>query len=196
MWRGWLLGWAGRNGRRAVRADRRGAAATEFAILSGAYIVMAFGTMEMLFSLYAQNVLDFGMKTAVRQIQVGNAQGYDSATLKSSVICPALNGLIDCGSIYVRVLPLTSSQDYYNNTTGQIPISSNQLNVGTWTVCPGTPSTPMYIQMIYAGPTFVGGFIPSWSVKDPNGVYAHPIYSSAGWVNEPYTQTASQPSGC
>jgi Flp pilus assembly protein TadG len=62
-----------------LRRDQQGSAALEFAIVALPFIMFLLFLLELGYDFFAQVALDYGVQTAARQIQIGNAQGVNTA---------------------------------------------------------------------------------------------------------------------
>ena len=97
---------------RSLGRDRRGGGALEFAVVALPFITFLLFLLELGYDFFAQVALDYGVQTAARQIQIGNAQGASTAAIfQANYLCPAVNGLLPCSAITVNITPITS--DYY-----------------------------------------------------------------------------------
>ena len=84
---------------RRFRADRRGAAAIEFAIVSIPFFALVFAIIETAIVFFAGQVLDTAVADAARLIRTGQVQ--QAATTKEDFradVCERLSGMFDCGS--------------------------------------------------------------------------------------------------
>ena len=185
-------GWLGR-----LRADGGGTTAVEFAIVAMPFLMLLVFVFELSFDLFSQSVLDNALQLAARQLQTGNAQNVrDGNAFVASYMCPALGGLLSCGSVYVdvqRIVP-TSTQDYYNYTTGSAPVSAGVLDLGAYSAgsfCNPGPSQLLLVSAVYVGPSFIGSLLPGVLTASYNGQLVHPTFSSVGIVSEAYTPTAA-----
>src|ERR1700729_1167014 len=99
-----------------LRGDQRGSAALEFAVVALPFITFLVFLLEIGYDFFAQVALDYGVQTSARQIQVGNAQGANTAAVfQTDYLCPSLSGLLPCSSVTVNVTPITS--DYYSSVS-------------------------------------------------------------------------------
>jgi Flp pilus assembly protein TadG len=201
-------GWLGRIWRACRRAGgvlprrglgRRAAVMLEFAIVGPPFLLCLVFMMEIGYDLYAQEMLDYGVQTAARQIQLGNAQGNTQATFMSTYFCPAVSGFLVCSNITVNVQPIaasnTSATYYSNATSGAYPVTSGHVNTGGFTYCPGGPSQLMLATAVYTSPSVVALFVPSLATNFGAG-FVRVTMSAAAFVNEDFTTTAETPTGC
>lgn len=182
--------------RRLLR-ERRSAVSVEIAIVGLPFFLMMLGTMEVAYDMFVQSALNSAVVLTARKIASGQIQMVDGTaggqSFVSTYFCPNVQGLLQCGHIYVNIQKVTSADFYtyvpsaYLNGSGP----SATLNYANWSVCTGGQSTPMIMQAVYAGPTFVGGLARAF-VATYNGSYIHPTYATDAWVNTSgYTQTIS-----
>jgi Flp pilus assembly protein TadG len=177
-----------------IVANRRGAAAMEFAILAVPFFMLALGTMEVGYDFFVQAALSNAVSVAARSVQVGTNQGAATGTAEAkwvaSAVCPALGGLLDCGQLYVTIsgIPSATGDNYYSY------LSANPPNLTTMTsandsVCTGAPVQMMIVRAYYLSPTFLGMLVPNWSQPSPVAPTkrVHVTYASAGFVNEYFT---------
>src|SRR5580700_944896 len=97
-----------------ARGDRRGSTTLEFAIVAFPFTIFLVFLLEIGYDFFAQVALNYGVQTAARQIQIGAAQGANTAAIfQTNYLCPALSGLLPCTSVRVNIYPIVS--DYYAN---------------------------------------------------------------------------------
>ena len=186
-------GRASRKARSVLRAfgrTRRSAVAMEMAVVALPFCLLMLGTFEIAFDLYVQSAMNLAVGQAARNVWVGNVQGpMVSTSFVTAAVCPTISSLLNCGSIIANVHPISQTSDFWNTPPPAYTDGTN-LTVGTWTVCTGGPGQYVLVQLVYAGPTFVGLFIPSFTLKY-NGVPVHATYTSAAIVNQPFTATST-----
>ncbi len=176
---------------RSAWADARAAAALEFAIVVMPFILALMFVFELSYDLFVQEALDSGLHQAARQIQTGSAQNVaNGAAFITKYLCPAVAGLLSCSGLYINVqkLSLTYPQDYWNVTTGKLPLSGGAFSSASF--CNSGPSELLLVQAIYVSPTFVGGLLPnvmSWSY---GGSIVHAALSQVAAVTENYSASA------
>ena len=191
-WRGGLL----------RRRDRRGVVALEFAILAIPFFMWLLFIMELSYDMYTQSALDDALHAAVRMIQTGNAQYVaNGSAFVTSFLCPAAGGRLECSRMYVLVRPANfgTNQDYYNLTTGTLPVSGNTLvlsnyasasSSGSGSFCNASPQQFLLVSAIYVGPSFLGALLPGLLSVQYNGQRVHASLATTGIVTEPYTASA------
>lgn len=91
-----------------LRVDRRGATATEFAIVALPFFMMVAGMVETGYVAFTAAVMEGATREAARQVRTGVVQGAaDAATRFEDEFCPNLMGLFACKDFYfdVRTFP-------------------------------------------------------------------------------------------
>ena len=79
-----------------------------------------------------KEVMDRALHIATRQIQTGNAQNVVNGNgFITNYMVPQLSGLLAPSNIYVQIKRIspTAGQDYYNFTTGTIPMTAGSLDL-------------------------------------------------------------------
>jgi len=179
---------------RPLRPARQGSVTLEFAILSIPFFMWMLAIFEISYDMFMQSALDDALHTAVRAIQTGNAQYLTNGqSFITSFICPAANGRLICANVYVNVSAanFATGQDYYNLTSGSLPVSGNVLSLsnysGASSFCNASPQQFLLVSAIYVGPTFLSGLLPGvFSVKY-GGKAVHATLATTGIVTEPYS---------
>jgi Flp pilus assembly protein TadG len=180
---------------RTLRADRRAAAAVEFAVVALLFVTMVFGIIEVAYDLFVQAALDAAVQTAARSVQTGSVQGTSgetSATFAAAAVCPALSGLLPCSLLTVGVEAIPSGYNFYSNPT---PLHYSGASSTSGAICTGVGGAMMLLTAWYTGPTFVGLLVPSFSTVI-NGSRVHLTSSSVGFVNEYFSGGQTTGTGC
>jgi len=168
------------------------------------FFMLLLGSFEVSFDAFMQSAMNYAVSEGSRQIWIGKAQGSMSSTnFVTNYVCPAIGFMVDCSLITMRVQPIRpiTSNDFWqfmtNASPGPLPYYSTgtgrsaTLTTNTWAVCTGGPGEAILVEAVYAGPTFVGGFIPSFVVNTASGL-VHPTYAAQGFVNQTtFTATAA-----
>ncbi len=182
--------------RRGLLGHRRGAVATEFAILAIPLFTMLLGVMELGYDFFVQAALDSAVETAARSVQVGavqcGASSNSAAILKA--VCPSLSPLLSCNLLTLNVQEVglgTGTANYYNTTPPNYTTSSNSGN----SVNTGAGGDMMLLQAWYAGPTFIGTLVPNFAIVQ-GGRLIHQTYASAAFVDEYFTSTTQTAGQC
>jgi len=167
----------------------------EFAIVAFPFTIFLVFLLEIGYDFFAQVALNYGVQTAARQIQIGAAQGANTAAIfQANYLCPALSGLLPCSSVTVNVLPIVS--DYYTSVAATLPIdSAGNLDTSGFTYCPGKPNQLMLAQAIYTSPSLVSAVIPGMATATSAGMMRVTL-SSTAFINENFPVTDAAPAGC
>jgi Flp pilus assembly protein TadG len=178
-----------------LRGDQRGSAALEFALVALPFIAFLLFLLEIGYDFFAQVALDYGLQTAARRIQIGNAQDADTASqFKASYLCPALAHLLPCSSITVNVMPIKT--DYFTMAPATFPTNaSGKLDTSGFTYCPGMPNQLMLVQAVYTSPSLIVTVLPTMAMATAGGL-ARATLSSTAFINENFPVTAAPPAGC
>lgn len=177
---------------RRLGSDRRGAAAVEFAIVSGALITSIVFIMMVGVLLYIGQALDQATNIAGRQIMTGSVQkqALSQSSFQNTVLCPALPSLFKCSNVIISVQTFQEGQQpngYYqfvnsNQTSLIMPtlsISANPFN-------PGTQGSYVYMQVVYPI-TFLPSFMaPLFATSTYNGSSAYLSTSTTTFRNEQF----------
>ena len=153
--------------RRSGWSDRRGAAAIEFALVAVPFLATILFIFALCLHFYYQELLDMGLHVALRKIQTGNAQNIaDGNAFIASYLCPAMGNLVTCSNLYVRVQKanMGAGQDYYNITTGILPMAGGALDLGAYSsakFCNAGSSQFVLVTAIYVAPTVIGWLVPN-----------------------------------
>ena len=178
---------------RSVWADTCGVVAIEFAILALPCIFLILFVFEISFDLFQQEVMDSALHLAARQLQTGNAQNVkDGSAFITNYLCPGMAGLLSCNGLNVKVQKINpaSNQDYYNFTTGGLPVNSGVLDLSSYgnaSFCNSGPSQFLVISAIYIAPTIVGSLLPGMLSVLYNGSTVHATLSTVGVFSEGYS---------
>ena len=178
-------------------SGRRAATTLEFAIVSIPFLTFVLFVMELSYCLFTQEVLDRALHIAARNIQTGNAQNVvNGSGFITNYIAPNLTGLLAPSNIYVQIKRIspTAGQDYYNFTTGTIPMTAGALDLsgfGSDLFCNSGPAQMVLISAIYVGPSFVGGLLPNVLSVYYNGTLVDATLSTVGIITENFPPAAA-----
>jgi Flp pilus assembly protein TadG len=191
---------------RLLRRDRRATVIMELALCGPPFVFGLVFLLELGYDLYAQEMLDYGMEIAARQIQLGNAQGAGTtAVFKTNYFCPAVSGLLDCNSVSINVTvvqPANSAtySDYYLYYGTPLPWKNGSAySTANFTFCPGQPNDLMLATALYTSPNLTG--LISWGAASlspgmPTLGGQRATLSTVAFVNENFPITAAVPAGC
>lgn len=161
------------------------------------FLMLLLFVFELSYDLFSQSVLDCALQIAARQLQTGNAQNVkDGNDFITKYLCPDLGGLLMCSNVYIKVAKITpsSTQDYYDYTTGTVPVSSGTLDLSSYAAasfCNAGPAQLLLVSAVYVGPTFLSGLLPGLFSVSYNGARVHASLATVGLVSEAYTPTAA-----
>ena len=173
-------------------SGRRGVATLEFAFAAGPFLVATFFTIALSLHLFKQEALDTGLHMAVRQLQTGNAQNLSNGNaFVTNYLCPAVSSLLACGNISVNIQQLTfsSGQDYYNYTTGGLPISGGSLSLTSFAsnkYCNSSPNQFILVTAIYTTPSILATLLPNVFSVSYNGGQVDAMMSQVAAITENY----------
>jgi hypothetical protein len=197
--------------RAPLSADRRGAFALEFAMVGPIFLLALLFVFNVAYDLFTNEVLNNAVQATARQMQTGTAPVATSQSqFVSTVVCPNTYGLIDCNNIFVRVeqIDTNTCSDFYNATTGTLPIASGTLQLGDYGgagsdigpsqcatsnaatgFCNAGPNEAILISMIYTAPSFIGRLLGT--VVTYNGASVMPMLATAGFETEGFAPAGS-----
>ena len=125
-----------------LAADRRGAAALEFAIAAAVFLGVTGFLLDLGFVLYAQVALDFVAARAARMLAVDSQQKLspNQAAFQAATVCPLLDSFLACNQVTVTLASVT---DY-----------AGSLSQGAGAFNPGQGGSLMLLTLSYPLPTF------------------------------------------
>ncbi len=135
--------------RAGLAADRRGAVAIEFAIVSIPFFLLLFAILELALMFFVGQVLDTATVAASRLIRTGEAKAQAiTQTQFKTQICAGMVNLIDCGSrLYVDV----QSYSTFGSYTPTSPLDKDG-NITTTKYTTGNKSEIIVVRSFYAWP--------------------------------------------
>jgi len=178
---------------RRLLSHRRGATGVEMALVMLPLMMFILGTMEIGYTFYVQQALDYALYEATRQLATGQLQTTvtSMATFLSVAVCPQISGLLNCSNIAVNVVPVSG----YSSAALAVPMKNGSFNPSGFQYCPGQPGELMMAQAVYPASTFLLAFL-SAGTSTYQGRTVRLISSTAGFVTEPSTATVAVPPGC
>ncbi|MDX7953809.1 pilus assembly protein [Lichenihabitans sp. Uapishka_5] len=173
-------------------ADRCGAAAVEFALVSVVFILTLTFTLGVALVIFLQQQLDHATDMAARQVMNGTVQkgAYSAAVFRQQVVCVNLPTIFSCGDTIVNLwtaTEATSPGGYYSFVkSGAAGLVIPQLSNSVAQYSVGVQGSYEYLQVIYPI-TFLPSFVTSlFSSQTYNGVAAYMAVSTAAFRNEQY----------
>jgi hypothetical protein len=199
--------------RPSLRIDRRGAFALEFAMVGPIFLLALLFVFNVAYDLFTNEVLNNAIQSTARQIQIGSAPAASSQSqFVSSVFCPNTYGLIACGNVYIRVEQINTNTctDFYDATTGTLPIVNGVLQLGDYGglgsdigpsqcatrsaaggFCNAGPNEAILISAIYTAPSFMGLLLGAANVVTYNGASVTALLATAGFETEGFAPTTA-----
>jgi Flp pilus assembly protein TadG len=181
--------------RRSLRADQRGAAAVEFAMVGSIFFAVLLGILQVGYDLFRSQLVSQSVQTAARMIQLGNVPS--TADAFRDAICASLSGGLSCSSFYIDVRPVGTSYAQFVNATQSNGITSYEVkppNINnTNTLCAGGPGDFIAIRAAYLA-TVISPLWPSSGYVVVNGQRVRGLTATAIMRNEPTASTSWGPS--
>ncbi len=151
--------------RARLLADRRGAVAIEFAIVSIPFFLLLFAILEMALMLFVGQLLDTATVSASRLIRTGEAKApaLTQDQFKEK-ICTGMVNLVDCQTrLYVDV-------QSYSSFSGYKPTSPLDTDgkITTTKYTTGNPSEIIVVRSFYAWPILFD-FLARGTIKLASG---------------------------
>jgi pilus assembly protein Flp/PilA len=183
---------------RQLFADRRGAAAVEFALVAVPMFLTLFEVLQSGLFVYFSGQLDHATQAAARQILTGATQNASTtaSNFRTNILCPMLPSVMSCNNVIVNLQNFSEAPSpggfYAFVNASQTAIILPPLDNSKTSFCPGVPGQYVYLQVYYAMPLFGNVWLPVTTTVY-NGQTVKLIGSSAAFRNEPYQSTTSTP---
>jgi Flp pilus assembly protein TadG len=139
-----------------------GAAAIEFAILSGPFIALMLAILQVTLIFFAQDALETTVEASSRMVLTGKAPTATSGMTASqaqnafaAAVCTNSPGLFTCGNFMIDLQPVAS----FANANVSQPVLTYDANgkvTNVWTYNPGNPGDIMVMRVMYQWPVFLG----------------------------------------
>jgi Flp pilus assembly protein TadG len=204
--------------------DKRSAITVELAIVAPFFLTFLFMLFEVAYDQFIQGVLESTTQYTAYQVQTGNANATSAQTFIDNNMCPnAIAHLLGCNNLYVRVQQFNASacQDFYDATSGNIPVSGGVLQLGDYagettgiggnvgpTNCENTsggstgngfcnagPNEYILMTAIYIMPTFLYALIPGQSYSY-GGHLIRAALATTAFYTENFTPPTANTSPC
>lgn len=181
------------SGLHAFFADRRGAAAVEFAIVGSTFIVVLVITLFLLLMMFLSQSLDYATAKAARQIMTGAVQtgALTQSAFRTNVVCAYLPAAFKCSDVIVNVQTVTEASQpggyYALVNAGQTGLIIPTLSNASTQFDLGVQGSYVYLQVMYPltqlPAVFVNIFSPNVTY---NGNSAYVLVSTMAFRNEQY----------
>ena len=158
-----------------LRRDIRGAAAVEFGLIGGLFVLLICFWIEIGLSLFMQTALDRAVRKESRLIRTGAITASGASTFAAN-LCADLQVLMTCSNIQVNVASASS----FAALSSAVP-TNGASRMTTTGFAPGGSGRDVIVQVGYTRALFlpiVKAFIGQ------NGTLL--VYSSLAFQNEPY----------
>lgn len=170
-----------------------GAAAVEFALVSGALITAILFVLSVGVLLYLSQALDRATDIAARQIMTGavQKQSLSQTSFRTSVVCPALPAVFNCDNVIVNVQTVTKAAQpsgYYAFVNGtQTALIMPALSNSTAQFSLGNQGDYVYLQIVYPLVFLPNFIINAMGITTTfNGSPAYLSVSTSAFRNEQY----------
>jgi Flp pilus assembly protein TadG len=177
-----------RNLLRRFRANRRGSAALEFALVAPVFFALLFAIIETAIMFFASQLLETYTQEAARLVMTGQAQNgtYNTQALFLSnfqtKVCS--NILFNCSNISIDVKNYSS----FGSIVITNPITGGNFDPSTLTYCPGNAGAIVVVRLFYQWPLFVTGL--GYNIANLSG-HLRLLAGIAAFQNEPFTAPAA-----
>ncbi len=177
---------------RRCLGDTRGGAALEFALVAAPFIGFVLGLAAVAFNIYLQFVLDYSLRNAARQVQLGAvAASTTAADFTANVFCPIFGRFVACTGIVMTMEPVS---DYLNAAVVAPPAAGSLGSSAGF--CPGRPGQLMFARAVYLA-TPISRFWPYATEAVVGGADYTVLVSTAAFANEnPYGSAIPAGGGC
>jgi len=137
----------------AIAADRRGAAAIEFAMVAAPFLALMIAILETGLYFFADEVLQTATAQAARAIMTGQAQsgGMTAAQFQNNV-CTNAAPMLSCASLYVNAQTFKS----FGGVAPLNPLVSGSVNTAALNYQMGGPGDIVMVQVFYQWPVIAG----------------------------------------
>ena len=162
----------------ALIGDRRGAAALEFAIVAMPCLGLLLGIFGVSYDFYLQEALDYSLRQAVRQIQIGAVPpGTSAGGFTANSFCPIFSGFAACSGVFITVQPV---DDF---ASAQAVSQSAAASAQSSSFCTGAPGQLMFARAVYLAPLF-SQIWPYGTVVSLGGASGNALVADAAFANE------------
>lgn len=177
---------------RRFGASTRGAAAVEFAFVSGFLILTILFVLVVAMIKYTSQALDYATQKAARQVMTGAVQkaGTGQSMFASTYLCPYLPAAIRCSDVIVNLYTVPYGAwpgGYFTYTSGYgqsliiPPLSSSQAQYS-----PGMQGSYEFLLVIYPATFLPSAFTALLGTATYQGNPAYPVVATAAFRNEQF----------
>jgi Flp pilus assembly protein TadG len=163
--------------------DTNGANAVEFAIIAAPFLALSVGIIQIFLVFFGQQLLEQVVQQSGRLIMTGQVQTAGmTQTQFANTVCAQVRVIFNCNNLMINVTS-TSTWSSASTAPPTLTFDSNGNVTNTWSFNPGSPGTPVVVEVMYQWPVFMGplGFTLATL---PNGNRL--LMASAAFQNEPY----------
>lgn len=173
---------------RRFRADRKGATAVEFGLLSMPFFFMLMMIVEMSLVFWTRQVLQEATSQAARTVLTGESRtlytGSQTAQTAAfrDAICARMRMAADCSTrLFVDVQPL--GQDFPNVVDSMV--TGQSINAASFMMRPVPPSTIAIVRVAYVVPVISAGYFAGLKKLNSgeNALQAVVAFKSEPYVN-------------
>ncbi len=188
-------------------ADRRGAAAVEFALVCLPLFFVILGIIEIGWGNFTQSLMDAAVQSTARLIMTGvvqntqvNGQPLTAQQFRDQILCPKLPSTMNCNDVFVNVsvfsepTSLTAPSPYtqFINASGTGLVTPALDNANN-SYCIGANASYVVIDVVYPLPVLTTGYLAA-AASSYKGYPVRMLQSTATFKNEPFTITGT--AGC
>jgi len=171
---------------RAFIADRKGAAAVEFALVALPFIALLLALIQTFLVFFAQQHLESVAAASSRIILTGQAQAQSlTQSQYAQTVCSNVAILFDCNKLMIDV-EVADSWGAANTGTPALTFDGQGKVTNTWKYDPGKPGDIVVMRVMYQWPVFLGplGFNLA-NLANGNRL----MVSSVAFMNEAYVNS-------
>ncbi|MEQ1618217.1 MAG: TadE/TadG family type IV pilus assembly protein [Terricaulis sp.] len=131
-------------------AEKRGAAAVEFAIVLLPFTLLTIGVAEVGLVGYSQSALDFAVNETARQIRTGQAQqgGLNQTQIKD-MLCDEMGNLIFIDCTADMFMDVQRFDSFVEAATVASPMQNDEFVTSSFGYDPGAPSDIVVVRAFF-----------------------------------------------
>ncbi len=162
----------------SLTRDQRGSTALEFAIVALPCLGLLLGIFGLSYDFYLQEALDYSLREAVRQIQLGAIPpGTSTASFTANTFCPIFSNFAACSGVVITLQPV---DDF---ATAQAVTQSAAASAQSASFCTGAPGQLMFARAVYLAP-LLSEIWPYGTVISLGGAHGNALITDAAFANE------------